>query len=224
MAAGVVPGLERAIPKNSGIEFGSLLHQLGADFAASPYSPAYHAILLEIEPKAKERLPSRRAKRVIQETAGAPADSDESKGKKAAAEATAAHGKSGKPARETKKETPEPKKDSGRETTAAVKEPSKEPAREPPVEPKKKATPPKKKPAAEAAVPDSEPPTPTETSRKKGSEKIEAETLQAGKKKQAPPSKKALPKKKPEEGKGRGQADQGSEAAGLDAIAKRKPR
>jgi hypothetical protein len=63
VAASVVPGLERAIPKNAGVEFGSLLHQLGADFTASPYSQALHAILLEIEPASKDRLPSRRAKR-----------------------------------------------------------------------------------------------------------------------------------------------------------------
>jgi endonuclease-3 len=63
VAASAVPGLERAIPKHAGVEFGSLLHQLGADFTASPYSQALHAILLEIEPASKDRLPSRRAKR-----------------------------------------------------------------------------------------------------------------------------------------------------------------
>lgn len=54
-----VPGLERAIPKNKGIEFSSLAHQLGADMTAGPYSPALHKILLEIAPDAKERLPKR---------------------------------------------------------------------------------------------------------------------------------------------------------------------
>ena len=39
VAAGVVPGLERAVAKSKGMEFGSLLHELGADFAANPYSP-----------------------------------------------------------------------------------------------------------------------------------------------------------------------------------------
>ena len=38
-ATGTVPGLERAIPKSNGIEFGSLLHQLAADLIASPFSP-----------------------------------------------------------------------------------------------------------------------------------------------------------------------------------------
>ena len=43
---GEVPGMERAIAKSKGIEFGSLIHQLGADylgqslFAAGPRDPA----------------------------------------------------------------------------------------------------------------------------------------------------------------------------------------
>ena len=57
--AGSVPGLERAIPKNKGVEFASLLHQLAADFVASPYSPTLHKTLLEINPSAKDRLPKR---------------------------------------------------------------------------------------------------------------------------------------------------------------------
>src|SRR5262245_3323820 len=35
---GIAPGLERAIPKNKGVEFGSLLQQLSSDLAASPGS------------------------------------------------------------------------------------------------------------------------------------------------------------------------------------------
>ena len=42
---GEVPGLERAIPKSKGVEFGSLLHQFAADFSANPYSPAVKNIL-----------------------------------------------------------------------------------------------------------------------------------------------------------------------------------
>ena len=33
-----VPGMERAIPKSKGQEFGGLLHELGADFFANPFS------------------------------------------------------------------------------------------------------------------------------------------------------------------------------------------
>jgi hypothetical protein len=60
--AAAVPGLERAIPKNKGVEFASLLHQLAADYVANPYSPSVHKLLLEINPGAKERLPKRSKK------------------------------------------------------------------------------------------------------------------------------------------------------------------
>ncbi len=57
----VVPGLERAVAKSKGIEFGSMLHQLGADFVADRFSPAVQKILLQIDPDCKDRLPKRRA-------------------------------------------------------------------------------------------------------------------------------------------------------------------
>jgi hypothetical protein len=65
----VVPGLERAIPKNKGVEFGSLLHQLAAELVASPYGPTARGILLEIDPEAKQRLPKRPAKKSAAEPA-----------------------------------------------------------------------------------------------------------------------------------------------------------
>ena len=57
---GKSPGLERAISKKKGPEFSSLLHQLGADLFKTPRAPAVRAILLEIDPTAKERLPKRK--------------------------------------------------------------------------------------------------------------------------------------------------------------------
>ncbi len=45
---GSVPGMERAIPKSKGQEFGSLLHQLGAEFAANPFSQPLRELLLSI--------------------------------------------------------------------------------------------------------------------------------------------------------------------------------
>lgn len=57
-----VPGLERAIPKNKGVEFGSMLQQVGADFHASPGSTKLRAILAEIDGDFKERLAKRAAK------------------------------------------------------------------------------------------------------------------------------------------------------------------
>ena len=61
--AGEVPGLERAIAKSKGLEFGSLLHQLGADLVANPYSPAVREILLQIDPDIRGRLPKRRTRK-----------------------------------------------------------------------------------------------------------------------------------------------------------------
>ena len=62
-ADGSVRGLDRAILKNKGIEFGSLLHQLGAELVASPYSPAVRKRLLSLNPDCKDRLPKRRTKK-----------------------------------------------------------------------------------------------------------------------------------------------------------------
>ena len=58
-AAQRAPGLERTIAKNQGIEFGSLLHQLAVDYTASRHSTRVRAILMEIAPDCKERLPKR---------------------------------------------------------------------------------------------------------------------------------------------------------------------
>ena len=59
-----VPGLERAIPKNKGPEFGSLINQLGIEFQRTPFGPPVRKIILEIEPSAKDRLPKRQSKTV----------------------------------------------------------------------------------------------------------------------------------------------------------------
>jgi endonuclease-3 len=72
--AGVVPGLERAIPKSRGLDFASQLHQLGADFFANPYDPDLHKILLQINPDARNRLPKRRRKRA--EAPASPAEAE----------------------------------------------------------------------------------------------------------------------------------------------------
>ncbi len=61
-AKGTVPGLERAIPKNKGIEAGSILHYLGVAFGRNPYSPAVRKLLLEIDATCKDRLPKRPVK------------------------------------------------------------------------------------------------------------------------------------------------------------------
>jgi hypothetical protein len=70
---GHVPGLERAIPKNKGVEFGSLLQQLAADLVASPGSSKVKGILSEIDPQFKDRLSSRTARLEAQAVADAAA-------------------------------------------------------------------------------------------------------------------------------------------------------
>ena len=56
---GVVPGLERAVPKNKGAEVGSLLHQLGVEIGRNPYGPNARKLMLEIDPSCKDRLPKK---------------------------------------------------------------------------------------------------------------------------------------------------------------------
>jgi hypothetical protein len=58
-----VPGMERAIPKSKGQEFGALLHELGADFFANPFSQSLRDLLMSISPDAKERFPKRAPKK-----------------------------------------------------------------------------------------------------------------------------------------------------------------
>jgi endonuclease III len=55
----VVPGLERTISKNKGIEIGSLLHQFGVEVGRNPTGQNARKLLLEIDPKCKDRLPKR---------------------------------------------------------------------------------------------------------------------------------------------------------------------
>jgi endonuclease III len=61
LKSGAVPGLERVVPKTKGVEVGSLLHQFGVEIGRNPYGPNARKLLLEIDPKAKDRLPKRKA-------------------------------------------------------------------------------------------------------------------------------------------------------------------
>lgn len=89
VAAGSVQGLERAIAKNKGVEFGSLLHQLAADFVQNPFAPAVHKIILQIEPNATDRLPTRR-KVAAEKAAAEKAAAEKAAAAKVAAEKAAA--------------------------------------------------------------------------------------------------------------------------------------
>ena len=100
VSQGVVPGLERAIPKTKGIEFGSLLQQFAAEYAASPFNASVRAILVEIEPEAKSRLPKRGGRKAAE-----PATKSKKKPKTKAATSKAA-----KTARKGAPKSPDKKK------------------------------------------------------------------------------------------------------------------
>ena len=120
-----MPGLERTIPKNKGVEFGSLLHQLGAEVVANPFSTNLHKLLLEIAPDAKERFPKRHAKKAGEaeaaEGAKKPAPSRE-KAEPPAAAAKAAPAPTKKKPEPGKK--PAAKKPAASASKAASKKPS----------------------------------------------------------------------------------------------------
>lgn len=121
---GVVPGLERAVPKAKGSEFASLLHQLGADFLAAPHSPQLREILVQIDPIAEERLPKRRPKKTDAEPSAEAVKTPAPPAEPPAKKATDA-GHAEKASR--KKESP----------PAAAPAPAPEPAKKTPAAPKK---------------------------------------------------------------------------------------
>jgi hypothetical protein len=125
-AKGVVPGLERTVPKSKGAEVGSQLHQLGIEMHRSPYGPTIKKLLLEIEPDAKDRLPKRPTK--ADELAAEKAAAEKAAADKAAAEKAAA--KSAPKAAEPSKKAPT-KKPTAPEPAAkapSTKKPAKPPA------------------------------------------------------------------------------------------------
>ncbi len=58
--ANTVAWLERVIEKKAGLEFFSLIHQLGALYTKNPYGRKFQEIMVEIDPSCKNRLPKRR--------------------------------------------------------------------------------------------------------------------------------------------------------------------
>jgi endonuclease III len=136
-AKGVVPGLERTVPKSKGFETGSQLHQLGIEMHRSPFGPTIRKLLLEIEPDAKDRLPKRPTK-ADEDAAAAKAAADSAA---AAAKAAASKPATTKPAA-AKPSTTKP---------APAPEPAKKPpakkAAEPAAKAKSEKKPAKKEPA-----------------------------------------------------------------------------
>jgi endonuclease III len=136
-AKGVVPGLERTVPKSKGFETGSQLHQLGIEMHRSPFGPTIRKLLLEIEPDAKDRLPKRPTK-ADEDAAAAKAAADSAA---AAAKAAASKPATTKPAAakpSTTKPAPAPE---------SAKKPAAKKAAEPAAKAKSEKKPAKKEPA-----------------------------------------------------------------------------
>jgi endonuclease III len=85
-AKATVPGLERAVSKSKGAEVSSLLHQAGADIGRNPYGQAARKLMLEIDPKCKDRLPKRPTQRpAAAKPQAAPEPAPTPKGRKVSA-------------------------------------------------------------------------------------------------------------------------------------------
>jgi endonuclease III len=120
-AKGVVPGLERAVPKSKGVEVGSLMHQLGVEVGRSPYGPNARKLMLEIDPNCKDRLPKRATQRPAQPAPPPPSPPPStSKSKPSIAPAKAVESTKKKPA-ETK---PVPRAEKPKPVDKAKKKPA----------------------------------------------------------------------------------------------------
>jgi len=134
--AGTVPGLERVVSKSKGIEIGSQLHQLGVDIGRNPYGSNARKLLLEIDPKCKDRLPKRKPPQppapptrpapvaVKGKTTAAKADRKKT-GAKAAAAPPAKSKKEATPPSKKKPAAKRPAKTKKRPTKAGSKTPTK---------------------------------------------------------------------------------------------------
>lgn len=116
--AGAVPGLERTISKNKGVECGSILHQLGVEVGRNPYGQTARKLLLEIAPDCKPRLPKRKTQSGSDVTSAPDAKSAAATSKtavqKGAAKASTVETAKGKKSDAAKK----PKRPTKRPTTA----------------------------------------------------------------------------------------------------------
>ncbi len=122
-----VPGLERVVPKNKGIEVGSLIHQMGVEVGRNPYGQTARKLLLEIDPSCKDRLPKRQTHKPSAATpapAAAPV-SAQAPGKAAAGKKKAADGKAMARAAASAKPAEKPKKKPTAPSPPAAKKPTK---------------------------------------------------------------------------------------------------
>jgi hypothetical protein len=129
----VVPGLERAVPKNKGAEVGSLLHQLGVEVGKNPYGPAARKLMLDIDPGCKDRLPKRPVPKPEPEPPKAPEPAAKAKGAKTDTKGKAAAVKE-PPVKATDKKAirkPEPFKQPTKKPVKITKKPTKKGTKKP---------------------------------------------------------------------------------------------
>jgi endonuclease-3 len=228
--ANAMPGVERAIPKPKGFEFGSLLHQLGADYVANPYAPSLHEILLEIDPTMKDRLPKRRAK-PVEEPAAATAAKPEKGAKKAEPKAEKAQKAEAKPEKPEKAEAKGAARTGEPAAPAGEEKGKRAPAKKKPAEGPSKTEAAKEKPekpvehkaASKAAEAKS-------AERKKAAASVEPEA--AGKKKseatkksaKEPPARKKDAAEKEKTSAEAGKKETSAKELGVGGLSKRKPR
>lgn len=140
----VVPGLERAIPKNKGVEAGALLHLLGVEISKSPYGTNTRKLLLELDPTCKDRLPKRPTPPKPKPAPKPKPEVKKEDPKKEAAKKAEAKKAEAKKAELKKAEAKKAEAKKAAEQKAAAKKPAtKKPATKKPAAPKKVA--PKKK-------------------------------------------------------------------------------
>ena len=136
VSEGTVPGLERAIPKNKGVEFGALLHQFAVDFAATPHKPELRKLLLDIDPEAGSRLPKRRSKQPKTVDVEEPAPKKKADTKPPVAKASVKEGAAAQP-KKTAKPKPAASKATIGKKAASPKKPAKSKTAPKPSSPKR---------------------------------------------------------------------------------------
>jgi endonuclease III len=126
--SGTVPGLERTVAKTKGQEVASLLHQLGVEIGRNPYGPNARKLLLEIDPKCKDRLPKRKPPEPPAPPQAPPAPAP-AKGKAAAKENKEDKKKAA--AKSAPAPAPAPPAKKAKEAAAAKKKPPAKPVKRP---------------------------------------------------------------------------------------------
>ena len=225
-AAGTVPGLERAIPKAKGVEFGSLLHQFAADLIASPFSTKVKNILLEIAPDCKDRLPKRIDKKKLEAERKKQEEEQrkaEEEAKKEIAKKAAAEKKAAKKAAEEKEAAKEAAKAVAKRAAKKKSEEAKKAAATK-GSPAKKAVKTVKKKAAKKTATSAKTVKKTSTKKKTTAKKTTAKKAAAKKTVKKGTSKAAKKTSKPAKAKIAKKAKKASKKSTTKSLARKKPR